>query len=186
MNELETNVSLRVEDTDSAETLLVSGRGELHLSILIETMRREGYELPSPRPEAITREVEGRVMEPVEHLVIDTRDAYVGFLTEIAQQATRPNDEHAGRRQGQRPRRIQHPDPRPDRFSQRLSDCHSWRRSDEQPAHRLRAVAWRADRASAMARWSRPRTASRQPTDCKMRRSAALPSSSRPPLSMKA
>jgi GTP-binding protein len=82
MKELETNVSLRVEDTDAAETLLVSGRGELHLSILIETMRREGYELSVSRPEAITREVDGRLMEPVEHLVIDSRDAYVGFLTE--------------------------------------------------------------------------------------------------------
>jgi GTP-binding protein len=82
LKELETNVSLRVEDTDSAETLLVSGRGELHLSILIETMRREGYELSVSRPEAITREVDGRMMEPVEHLVVDTRDAYVGFLTE--------------------------------------------------------------------------------------------------------
>lgn len=82
LKELETNVSLRVEDTDSAETLLVSGRGELHLSILIETMRREGYEFSVSRPEAITREVENRVMEPVEHLVIDTREEYIGFLTE--------------------------------------------------------------------------------------------------------
>jgi GTP-binding protein len=82
MHELETNVSLRVEDTDSAETLLVSGRGELHLSILIETMRREGYEFSVSRPEAITREIDGRLMEPVEHLVIDTRESYVGFLTE--------------------------------------------------------------------------------------------------------
>jgi GTP-binding protein len=82
MKELETNVSLRVEDTDSAETLLVSGRGELHLSILIETMRREGYELAVSRPEAIVREVNGHTMEPVEHLVIDTREGYVGFLTE--------------------------------------------------------------------------------------------------------
>src|SRR5581483_9609050 len=82
MRELETNVSLRVQDTESAETLLVSGRGELHLSILIETMRREGYEFSVSRPEAITREIDGRLMEPVEHLVIDTRETYVGFLTE--------------------------------------------------------------------------------------------------------
>jgi GTP-binding protein len=82
MKELETNVSLRVEETDASETLLVSGRGELHLSILIETMRREGYEISVSRPEAITREVDGHLMEPVEHLVIDTRDTYVGFLTE--------------------------------------------------------------------------------------------------------
>jgi GTP-binding protein len=82
MKELETNVSLRVEDTDSAETLLVSGRGELHLSILIETMRREGYEFAVSRPEAITKLVNDQLMEPVEHLVIDTREDYIGFLTE--------------------------------------------------------------------------------------------------------
>jgi GTP-binding protein len=82
LHELETNVSLRVEDTDTSETLLVSGRGELHLSILIETMRREGYEFSVSRPEAITREVDDRLMEPVEHLVVDTRETYVGFLTE--------------------------------------------------------------------------------------------------------
>jgi GTP-binding protein len=80
--ELETNVALRVEDTDSAETLLVSGRGELHLSILIETMRREGYELQVSRPEVITKLVDGRVHEPVEHLVIDAREDHLGFLTE--------------------------------------------------------------------------------------------------------
>src|SRR5437763_1849624 len=82
LREVETNVGLRVEDTDSAETLLVSGRGELHLAILIETMRREGYEFSVSRPEAITREVDGRLMEPMEHLVVDTRESYVGFLTE--------------------------------------------------------------------------------------------------------
>jgi GTP-binding protein len=82
MKELETNVALRVADTDSAETLLVSGRGELHLAILIETMRREGYEFQVSRPEVITREVEGRLHEPVEHLVVDAREEHVGFLTE--------------------------------------------------------------------------------------------------------
>jgi GTP-binding protein len=80
--ELETNVGLRVEDTDSAETLLVSGRGELHLAILIETMRREGYEVQVSRPEVITRSANGRLTEPVEHLVIDAREEHVGFLTE--------------------------------------------------------------------------------------------------------
>ncbi|MGD9891025.1 MAG: translational GTPase TypA [Dehalococcoidia bacterium] len=82
MKELETNVALRVADTDSAETLLVSGRGELHLAILIETMRREGYEFQVSRPEVITREVDGRTHEPVEHLVVDAREENVGFLTE--------------------------------------------------------------------------------------------------------
>jgi GTP-binding protein len=80
--ELETNLSLRVKDTDSADSLLVSGRGELHLSILIETMRREGYEFQVSRPEAITKTVDGQVMEPVEILTIDTSEGNIGILTE--------------------------------------------------------------------------------------------------------
>src|SRR5205823_13282068 len=70
--ELETNVPLRVEETDSADVFLVSGRGELHLSILVETMRREGYEIEVSRPQAITRQVDGKTQEPIEALVIDT------------------------------------------------------------------------------------------------------------------
>jgi GTP-binding protein len=80
--ELETNVALRVEDTEAADVFLVSGRGELHLSILVETMRREGYEFEVSRPQAITRQVDGRTHEPVEQLVIDTREQHVGALTE--------------------------------------------------------------------------------------------------------
>jgi GTP-binding protein len=81
--ELETNLSLRVEPTESAEVFAVSGRGELHLSILIETMRREGYEFQVSRPEAVTREIEGTVHEPIEHLVIDTTEPFVGVVTEL-------------------------------------------------------------------------------------------------------
>ncbi|HEX6483622.1 MAG TPA: translational GTPase TypA, partial [Ktedonobacteraceae bacterium] len=81
--ELETNVSLRVEDGSTPDEFIVSGRGELHLSVLIETMRREGYEFQVSRPEVITHEGEnGQVLEPIEHLVIDTRDNYIGVLTE--------------------------------------------------------------------------------------------------------
>ena len=80
--ELETNVSLRVEDGNSADEFIVSGRGELHLSILIETMRREGYELQVSRPEVITHEENGKVVEPVERLVIDTRESYIGAISE--------------------------------------------------------------------------------------------------------
>ncbi len=81
--ELETNVSLRVEDGNSADEFIVSGRGELHLSVLIESMRREGYEFQVSRPEVITREDEnGHTLEPIEHLVIDTKDIFIGALTE--------------------------------------------------------------------------------------------------------
>jgi GTP-binding protein len=80
--ELETNVSLRVEDGNTPDEFIVSGRGELHLSVLIEAMRREGYEFQVSRPEVITHEEHGHLVEPLEHLVIDTRDQYIGVLTE--------------------------------------------------------------------------------------------------------
>lgn len=81
--ELDTNIALRVQDTDQADVFLVSGRGELHLSILIETMRREGYEFQVSRPEVITKEIDGRKMEPVEHLIIDADEEYEGAVIEI-------------------------------------------------------------------------------------------------------
>ena len=81
--ELETNLSLRVAPTDQPDVFAVSGRGELHLSILIETMRREGYELQVSRPEVITKEVNGETLEPIEHLVIDTTETFVGVITDL-------------------------------------------------------------------------------------------------------
>ena len=80
--ELETNVSMRVEDGSSPDEFIVSGRGELHLSILIETIRREGYELQVSRPEVITHDVDGKMVEPIERLVIDTREQYIGPISE--------------------------------------------------------------------------------------------------------
>jgi len=80
--ELETNVSLRVEETDSPDTFLVSGRGELHLAILIETMRREGYELQVSQPEAIFIEKDGITMEPFEFLTIEVPSEYQGTVIE--------------------------------------------------------------------------------------------------------
>ncbi len=96
--ELETNVSLRVEDGNTPDEFVVSGRGELHLSVLIESLRREGYELQVSRPEVITRQDEnGHLLEPIEHLIIDTKDTYIGVLTETlairkAQLANMTND----------------------------------------------------------------------------------------------
>jgi len=81
--ELETNISLRVEDTDTPDAFLVSGRGELHLAILIETMRRQDYEFEVSKPEAITKEIDGKLMEPVEALTIDTKADYIGVLSEM-------------------------------------------------------------------------------------------------------
>jgi GTP-binding protein len=82
MRELESNVALRVEDTESADTYEVRGRGELHLSILIETMRREGYEIAVSKPRVIISEKDGVKMEPVEYVVIDVREEYAGAVIE--------------------------------------------------------------------------------------------------------
>ena len=79
-HELETNVSLRVEETQNTDTFIVSGRGELHLGILIETMRREGYEFQVSRPEVILKEIDGQQMEPFERLFIDVPDDFTGSV----------------------------------------------------------------------------------------------------------
>jgi GTP-binding protein len=82
MRELETNVALRVEETESPDCFLVSGRGELHLGILLETMRREGYEFQVGQPKVIFREVNGQPYEPYELLVLDVPEAAVGACIE--------------------------------------------------------------------------------------------------------
>ena len=80
--ELLHNVALRVEDTESSDKFIVSGRGELHLSVLIETMRREGYELGVSRPEVIQKEVDGEIHEPYEYIVIDRENEHQGSVME--------------------------------------------------------------------------------------------------------
>ena len=91
------NVAIRVEETDSPDQFKVSGRGELQLSILIEMMRREGYELQVSKPEAITRQVDGRLLEPVEQVVIDCPEEFIGVVTEAV-----------GRRKGQMTKMVNH------------------------------------------------------------------------------
>jgi GTP-binding protein len=91
------NVAIRVEDTDSPDQFKVSGRGELQLAILIEMMRREGYELQVSKPEAITRKVEGKMLEPIEAVVIDCPDEFIGVITEAL-----------GRRKGQMMKMVNH------------------------------------------------------------------------------
>jgi GTP-binding protein len=95
--ELIGNVSIRVEPTDTPEQLKVIGRGELQLSILIEMMRREGYELQVSRPEIVVREIDGTRMEPVEELVVDVAEEYQGMV--IAQ---------VGMRKGMMTRMVNH------------------------------------------------------------------------------
>ena len=81
--EIETNVSLRIRDTATADTFEVAGRGELHLSILVETMRREGAEFQVSRPEVITKEIEGSRSEPFEAVTIDVPEESIGAVTEL-------------------------------------------------------------------------------------------------------
>ena len=80
--EIETNVAMRVEETDSADTFKVSGRGELHLSILIENMRRENFEFQVSSPSVIYKEIDGKKYEPIEHLMIEVPENYVGAVME--------------------------------------------------------------------------------------------------------
>lgn len=82
MKELETDVALRVDDGDGADNFIVSGRGELHLAILIEKMRREGYELQVTRPQVVTHEEGGVKMEPAEDVYVEVPDAYAGVVIE--------------------------------------------------------------------------------------------------------
>ncbi|HEY9502780.1 MAG TPA: translational GTPase TypA [Pyrinomonadaceae bacterium] len=91
------NVAIRVDETETPEQFKVSGRGELQLAILIEMMRREGYELQVSKPEAITREINGQTFEPIEAVVIDCPDEFIGVITEAL-----------GRRKGQMTKMVNH------------------------------------------------------------------------------
>jgi GTP-binding protein len=95
--ELLGNVAIRVEETESPDQFKVSGRGELQLAILIEMMRREGYELQVSKPEAITRRVDDKTLEPIEAVVIDCPDEFIGVITEAL-----------GRRKGQMTKMVNH------------------------------------------------------------------------------
>jgi GTP-binding protein len=114
--ELIHNVALRVEPGDSPDKFKVSGRGELHLSVLIETMRREGFELGVSRPEVIRREIDGVMQEPFEELVIDCEDAAPGLGDGRAGAAPRRAQEHGAGRQGAGAPGVHDPCPGPDRL----------------------------------------------------------------------
>lgn len=86
MKELEKNLALKVEETESEDKFLVFGRGVLHLSVLIETMRREGYELQVGQPQVLYKEVDGQRHEPIEHLVIDVPEEFSGKAIEMVTQ----------------------------------------------------------------------------------------------------
>jgi GTP-binding protein len=97
--ELIHNVALRVEQGDSPDKFVVSGRGELHLSVLIESMRREGFELGVSRPEVIQKEIDGRLCEPYEQLVIDCETEHQGGVMEELGQRRRRDEKYGPRRE---------------------------------------------------------------------------------------
>ena len=80
--EIKQNVALRVQEGNSNDTFKVSGRGELHLTILIETMRREGYEFSISRPEVVLKKIEDKVMEPEEFAILDFEEQHMGAVME--------------------------------------------------------------------------------------------------------
>jgi GTP-binding protein len=82
LREAKKNLAVRVEETDSADTFVVLGRGELQLAILVETMRREGYELQLGNPEVVTQVVDGVICEPMELIVVDVPESFIGIVTE--------------------------------------------------------------------------------------------------------
>ena len=108
--ELQSNVALRVEPTEERDSFMVSGRGLLHLSVLIETMRREGFELAVGKPEVIIKKINGVDHEPYEYLVVDVPHGQMGPVMELVGCPPRRDDQD-GREGGLRPPRI--PDPRP-------------------------------------------------------------------------
>ena len=134
--ELLTNVALRVEDTADADVFRVSGRGELHLTILLENMRREGYELAVGKPRVVFREIDGQKCEPYENLTVDVPDDNQGAVME-----------ELGRRRGELTNmesdgngrtRLEYR-PRPDRLPRRIHDHDARRRPDEPRLRRLRS-----------------------------------------------
>ena len=175
--ELLGNVSIRVEPTDTPEQMKVVGRGELQLSILIEMMRREGFEIQVSRPDIVTKEINGEMVEPVEELVIDVPEDHQGIV--IAQVGERRgiDDEDGQQRQRPRPARVPDSGARPDRLPLAVHDRHQGHRHHEPHLLELGAVARRDSRRARTARSSPIGPASRRPTPSSTCRSAAKSSS---------
>ena len=134
--ELLTNVSIRVEPTDSADSFKVMGRGELQLAILIETMRREGFELSVSNPEVITRTEDGVRKEPLELFVLDVPETYMGVVLEKMAMRKGKMVQDGEPRLRPRAPRLPRAHARPHRHPHRAHDRHPRHRGHEQPASR--------------------------------------------------
>ena len=120
LREVMHNVALRVEETDDPDKFRVYGRGELHLGVLLENMRREGYELAVSRPRVVVKEIDGQTCEPYETLAVDLDESSQGCGDAGARRARRPADRHASRRQGARAPRLHDSIARSDRLPDRF------------------------------------------------------------------
>ena len=177
--ELLGNVSIRVEATDTPEQMKVLGRGELQLSILIEMMRREGFELQVSRPDIVTKEVNGQTVEPVEDLDRRRRRGVPGRRHRPGRHPPRHDDEDGEPRQRPRPDGVPHPGARPDRVPLAVPHGNQGHRDHEPPVRGVGAVA-RRDSGAGDRRAGRPTgPASRRPTRSTTCRSAARSSSTR-------
>ena len=145
--ELQSNVALRVKDTDEDGVFEVSGRGELHLTILLENMRREGYELAVSKPRVVFHESGRRAPEPIELVTADVEDQHQGARDAGARRAPRRAGQHGARRHGPRAARVPHPGARPDRLPERVHEPDARHRPHQQHLRRLRAVQGRDRRA---------------------------------------
>ena len=136
------DVALGVEELGDAQGYKVSGRGELHLSILIEKMRREGYEFQVTRPQAIFREVDGRKLEPYEELIVDVDENYMGKVIEnLGRQEGNPPGNAPEKRHGEA--QVQDTDARAPRFPLRIPHRHAGHGRHELRLSRIRRLCRR-------------------------------------------
>ena len=155
--ELVGNVSLRVLPTERPDTWEVQGRGELALAILVETMRREGFELTVGKPQVVTQEIDGKLHEPVERLTIDAPEEYLGAITQLlaARKGRMETDDQPRHRLG--PDGVPRPVPRPDRLPHRVPHRHPRHRHRAPRLRGLRAVVRRAAHPADRLAGRRPR-----------------------------
>ena len=146
--ELLTNMALRVEETGDTDAFLVSGRGELHLTILIENMRREGFELAVSRPRVVLREVGGVTCEPYENLSVDVEEAHQGAVMEALGTRRADLTQHGIRQPGPHASRISRAGARPDRLPGRVHEPDARHRPHEPRVRQLCAGEGRHSRAA--------------------------------------
>jgi GTP-binding protein len=177
--EIRTNVSLRVESTGSPDTFKVSGRGELQMAILIEMMRREGFELAVGKPEVIVHEVNGQSHEPMEQLIVDCPEEFVGVVTQKIGSRRGRMTNMVNHGTGRVRLEYPHSLARADRLPQPVPHRHARHRPHPSHLRRLRAVAGRDPASRDRGTGRRPQRGSRPPTRSSASRIAGRSSSSR-------